>query len=89
MLPDCMMPDGADPCAGYTAERDRACMHENQLEQHIVDLDQELTNMASAHDALVERLNRAREMIHRAQCFGAPPAPLGNWLSDLLAVIDE
>ena len=35
-LPDCMMPDGADPCAGYHAAVDRIAELEADRKEHAI-----------------------------------------------------
>lgn len=70
VLPDYMMPDGADPCAGYrraAVVRDFLKFRLHQYQQIIADLLDHAVYDAERNDACIAAVEAARKVVGRAE----------------------
>lgn len=68
ILPDCMMPDGADPCAGYrhvTHDRDVLIVRCRQYGKIIADLLDHAVYDAERNDECIAAVDAARKALGR------------------------
>lgn len=63
-LPDCMMPDGADPCVAYQRLRDQNESLRKESDRLLRIADSELADVERVRDALGVALNRATTALH-------------------------